>query len=151
MTIATFSIADLTRPLLGKPFAWRGRGPDEYDCWGLVHECLVRTGVPHVPDYPSSEEGAVNAATMLDAMGCGWRKLGGPQPGAVVVLRSAFCGQWHCGFMLTSDLFLHTTEQTQGAVVERISSPLWTRLVVGYYLWEPQTLRPSRIRCPELA
>jgi hypothetical protein len=49
--------------------------------------------------------------------------------------------------MLTADLFLHTTEQTHGAVAERVSSPLWARLVIGYYLLDPQRL--SHIACPE--
>lgn len=38
--------------LIGKPYRLGGRGPFEYDCWGLVVEIYKRLGVS-LPDYPS--------------------------------------------------------------------------------------------------
>ena len=40
------------------------------------------------------------------------------------------------GYLLTRDMFLHTLEQTHGAVVERLSLPLWKHRVVGFYRWK---------------
>jgi len=32
--------------LIGKPFKWNGRGPDAYDCWGLVETVLREMNIP---------------------------------------------------------------------------------------------------------
>jgi hypothetical protein len=42
--------------LIGKPWRLGARGPDAYDCWGLVREVLqrMRPGLP-LPDWASDE------------------------------------------------------------------------------------------------
>lgn len=138
-TPLTLDAVALCCELVGKPFAWHGRGPVEYDCWGLLRECMLRAGVRDIPDYRSCTEGVINATTMLNAMANGWRKLDGPRFGAAVVFRIPCGGHMHVGFMLGRSQFLHTSEQTHGAVVESLR-PLWERLVLGYYIWEPETV-----------
>jgi cell wall-associated NlpC family hydrolase len=135
---------DLACALVGKPFAWHGRGPEAYDCWGLVRQCLLVAGVKDVPDYRSATEGCINAVVMLDAMAHGWHKAARPEPGLVALFRMDLAVGSHVGYLLTADRFLHTTEETGGAVLERLSSPLWSRRVLGYYRWLPQMGR-SRV------
>lgn len=48
--------------LLGLPFADGGRGPDSYDCWGIVREVYRRYGVT-LPDYPISAMDAVKSVS----------------------------------------------------------------------------------------
>jgi cell wall-associated NlpC family hydrolase len=128
---------DLAREFVGKPFAWHGRGPAAYDCWGLVRACLLRAGVCNVPDYRSATEGAANASTILDAMADGWTLLPAAEPGCVVLFRMDRRAGTHVGYMLTRDTFLHVMEETR-AVVERISLPLWKHRVIGFYRWKGQ-------------
>lgn len=52
----------LIRTLLGKPFRWNARGPDAYDCWGLVAHVLDQLGRPYPrsdwfvnPEHPESD------------------------------------------------------------------------------------------------
>lgn len=126
----------LARKFVGKPFRWHGRGPEAYDCWGLVRACLLECGAANVPDYRSATEGAANALTILEAMWRGWRPLRIPEPGAVVVFRMELRAPTHCGFMLTGESFLHVSETTiGGTVVERLH-PLWAGHVKGFYVWE---------------
>ena len=42
--------------LIGKPWRLGARGPDAYDCWGLVREVMqrMRPGLP-LPDWASDE------------------------------------------------------------------------------------------------
>lgn len=37
----------LVKSLIGKPFLWNGRGPEAFDCWGLVEHVLDQRGIPH--------------------------------------------------------------------------------------------------------
>jgi cell wall-associated NlpC family hydrolase len=125
----TFGYQDL----IGKPFRFGGRGPDEYDCWGLVRECLRRQGL-NPPDYPSAELGTVNAATLAQAAPA-WTAVQTPAFGCVVAFRMN-CGMAsHVGIVVGRHQFLHVLEHTH-TCVERLSSPLWRNRITGFYLWE---------------
>jgi cell wall-associated NlpC family hydrolase len=39
--------------LIGAPYAYGARGPDAFDCWGLVLEMRRRLGLPLPPDFAS--------------------------------------------------------------------------------------------------
>ena len=41
--------------LLGKKFKYNGRGPDEYDCYGLVKEIYNRLGI-ELPEFASTDD-----------------------------------------------------------------------------------------------
>lgn len=123
-----FEYADL----LGKPFAWGGRGPACFDCYGLVLCILKRAGL-NPPEYPSSEARMVNAVHIIMAMGK-WKEVATPEPGVAVVFKMNSGLPTHVGVLVGKDQFIHITEKTD-VVVERISSPLWRNRIVGFYSW----------------
>lgn len=43
-------------PLLGKPFKWFARGPDAYDCYGLMIEASRRVGLYIPSDYQTIKD-----------------------------------------------------------------------------------------------
>ena len=51
MAGSTQTLAETVTAMIGKPFVWQGRGPNAYDCWGVVHEILQATGCTDIPDY----------------------------------------------------------------------------------------------------
>lgn len=124
----TFEYADL----IGKPFAWGGRGPACFDCYGLVL-CLLKRAGMNPPDYPSSEHGMINSVHIIFAMGQ-WQEVPFPKAGVAVVFKMNSGRPTHVGVMVSKDQFLHITEKTD-VVVERISSPLWRNRIVGFYSW----------------
>lgn len=73
---------------LGAPFVWGGRGPDGYDCWGLVAVVRERLGQP-VPDwseviYPDAKQaGAILAAK---AETPDWLAVAEMAPGDIIAL-----------------------------------------------------------------
>lgn len=118
--------------LIGKPFAWKGRGPDAFDCYGLMQEIERRNGRT-LPDYESPTVMDQVHACIRDNVSlfrpC---EIG---PGALVLLR---CG-WHnshIGIVLPFDKLLHTWERSGGVTCEQLDP--WRRRIVGSYTYREQ-------------
>lgn len=75
---------------LGLPFKWGARGPEAYDCWGLVATLRARMGQP-VPDdwgVPKCDVGAALAVFARESESQDWQSvpLGQHQPGDIIAL-----------------------------------------------------------------
>jgi len=113
--------------LIGVPFAYGGRGPDQYDCYGLVMECSRRCGIT-LPDFGFADNQAL-VASMMGVTMPQWQDT--PcAPGAIVLLR---VGKWvsHVGYMLDADRMIHTWDKSGGVTVQRIED--WKQRIVGFY------------------
>lgn len=113
--------------LIGKPFSKNGRGPDSYDCYGLVHEMFKRYG-RETPDYLiASHEGMANMARI--ALGIREWKKTESRPGVMVLFR--LTQTLHVGFLLPFGRMIHTWERSGGVCVERFDA--WKQKAIGYY------------------
>ena len=128
--------------LIGVSFAYGGRGPDAYDCYGLVMECHRRLGVT-IPDYrsPSALHDIANA---MNAERYRWKQvatkegadpipMAAMQPGRLLEIRinGLAC---HVGFINRSRKFLHTWEDSGGVVENEIYD--WRSRILGVYEYE---------------
>ena len=113
--------------LIGIPFAWGGRGPDSFDCYGLVRHIHAQHGID-IPDYTSPSDGPRIAALIAGNLHL-WREVSAPKEGVVLLFRVA--GYLHVGYHIGGDRFIHTWEHSGGVVIERVSD--WTNRVIGYY------------------
>jgi cell wall-associated NlpC family hydrolase len=106
--------------LVGKPFQWGARGPDAYDCWGLVTAALQGVGLPVPPDLMKAEDGVKDTTRTLESEIATplWVRQGTPQPGDVVAL-STHRLIHHLG-LWTPWGVLHTLERC-GAVVNQLT------------------------------
>lgn len=113
--------------LIGKPFEWGARGPNSFDCYGLVTEVLRRAG-QEIPDYlhPRVQE---EIAAMVETHSSHWVPCV-EGPGAVVSIRIGRLVS-HVGIVLPYGRLLHCWERSGGVVVERMDE--WKRRIVGYY------------------
>jgi cell wall-associated NlpC family hydrolase len=113
--------------LIGTPFKYGGRGPEAYDCYGLVMELQRRMGI-EIPDYKSPQ----NMGEIASLLACEiprWIEV--PRaPGTVVALR---IGRYvsHVGLMIDNDRMVHTWEQSGGVCVECMYD--WERRVAGFF------------------
>lgn len=112
--------------LIGKKFAYGGRGPDEYDCFGLLMEMHRRCG-QEITDYGSPTEGPAIISIMLDKVQQ-WRKTES-HPGASMLIRLPHT--MHVGFVLPYNKFIHTWERSGGVTVEYMRD--WKHRILGYY------------------
>lgn len=86
--------AVLINRLLGTPFRWNARGPDAYDCWGLVMEVRRAAGlvVPdewgawstNTPDSNSEACGLMEA--QIGRVPATWKRDSSPLEGAIVAM-----------------------------------------------------------------
>jgi cell wall-associated NlpC family hydrolase len=115
--------------LIGAPFERGARGPDRFDCYGLVRFLIERETGQQVPDYESPEDSPrVHALMICSRMF--WRELPAAKPGCVVMFKLGreVC---HVGFVIGDGLFIHAWEKSGGVTVERLSH--WERRIEGFY------------------
>ena len=117
--------------LLGKPFAYHGRGPGAYDCWGLVREICGRGGVV-LPDHASSAEPAEQGAGIQDDAAKYYQKVDYPEPLDVILFQVVPRYVTHCGVYVGYGRFVHITEKTSVAC-EELASLIWVNKIRGFY------------------
>jgi len=116
----------LTRDLIGRPFKYGGRGPDCYDCYGLVREMYRRMG-KEVPDYHSPTTSGEIVAAMLSGRVM-WQEVE-ERPGVVAMMKLA--KSMHVGFLLPHGRMIHVWERSGGVCIEYFS--IWRPRAIGFY------------------
>lgn len=105
--------------LVGLPFKSRGRGPDEYDCFGLVMQIYRRRGIV-IPDLYYGDNAEEHAKLLVQGAQS-WR----PCPvgaGAVCLWRSwSSTAPDHVGVMINQDQYIHATAAFGQVMVTAIS------------------------------
>ena len=125
-------IIDVT-DLVGKPFLHCGRGPDAYDCFGLVLEVLRRVGIawdwPLARAFEQDDIETLNDIIVAAVNSGPWELVEGAPIAAVDVFIMGTDGRWsHVAPMVTDKHCLHITKTSTGA---HLTSPeMLTR--VGY-------------------
>jgi cell wall-associated NlpC family hydrolase len=121
---------------VGKPYAVNGSGPDSFDCWGLVRYVLASEFGVLLPEY-KYDSAAVdpvlsNHHELVHQHLGDYRSLGGPQDGAIVLLR-ADGDRPHVGVCVGVSDVLHVMLNV-GTVLVPLTSPWVRNGISGYYL-----------------
>jgi cell wall-associated NlpC family hydrolase len=118
--------------ILGLPFADGGRGPDEFDCWGLARNIYRRYGLA-LPDYPISAMDADRIGRQMAQDAPQWVEVFKPYPVPCLVVIRLSCGSWanHVGVYIGDGQFIHAYKTT-GVVIDRLKR--WQSLIVGLYV-----------------
>ncbi len=133
--------------LIGKDFKCGGRGPLEYDCYGLAMEIYRRLGI-ELPDFGSSPsvswihhkiieetaEGREHRAEGSTPCPMRFAPCPGPEPFCLVtfMLRPPYTS--HIGVVLEDGVrFMHILRKTE-VTIERLDSQLWERRITGYFV-----------------
>jgi cell wall-associated NlpC family hydrolase len=113
--------------LIGKPFEYGGRGPDFFDCYGLVTEFMRRAG-QRVPDY-ISREAQERIALDMEAARVSWMACE-PGPGAVALIRVGrhVC---HVAIVMPRGKLMHTWARSGGVCIEDLDE--WRHRITGFY------------------
>ncbi|MCB5411323.1 C40 family peptidase [Pseudogemmobacter faecipullorum] len=106
---------------IGIPFRDGGRGPDAYDCWGLLRRIYADQLGVDLPCY--GEISAKDLARIAREMEAGkdrdgWQECG-PEPLAVVLMRSGRGGRRvvHVGAMVDPFKMIHVEDAAATAIV----------------------------------
>lgn len=106
--------------LIGTPFKVNGRGPDYYDCYGLIIEIYKRMGL-YAPDYVYGESAFAHRTMIVEKMETDWEKVTDFTPGNVLVLKEKNSPQ-HVGLIIDQDRFIHASGDREQVCIERLSS-----------------------------
>ncbi|MEO7466715.1 MAG: NlpC/P60 family protein [Sphingobium limneticum] len=137
--------AHWARPYVGMPYVDHGRDAHGCDCWGGVRLVLRDVFGHDLPSYgelyvSGSHQPSVTATvtTGLEEQFCDvtrrdedGRIIPRSSEGDMVILRIG--GRpWHCGILVSDELFLHWPEGMT-ACIERLNSAMWLRRISGFY------------------
>lgn len=121
--------------LIGKPYKAGGRGPANYDCWGICIAAAARAGIelPDI-DVPAGDE--LRGKIISDQKQSNFRRLDAAGPFSIALFRIIDDdGQikWHIGLVLENcRSFLHTTGK-MGANISSLTDPVWRLFLEGFY------------------
>lgn len=109
-----------------------GRGPHEYDCWGLASEIFRRYGV-QLPDYQISCNADERIDEQINSERPNWVRCQGtiPIPALVVIRELGLCD--HVGVYIGNRKFIHIRAKA-GVAIEPIDHPVWKRRIEGFYV-----------------
>lgn len=93
--------------LLNKPYKAHGRGPEAYDCYGLVLECCRRAGTPLRDVWYEKDSVPAEDANDYISAGLNVRRIDRPNAGCLAEME--YNGHLHIGYMIDRDTVLHTT------------------------------------------
>ena len=118
----------LWRDLTGKPFVEGARGPDSYDCFGLLLELFRRRGIV-ILDHSYGADPREREARLLRGL-TSWIPCE-IRPGAGLLFREKGIAG-HVGVALDEDRFLHAAEYI-GQVGIGFLSRGWRSRLIGAY------------------
>lgn len=121
--------------LIGKPYKDGARGPNAFDCWGLVMEVAGRAGIA-LPDIDVPPDNDRRGEIVSEQKKTGFIRLENPDPYCLVLFRiidDAGSIRWHIGVVLGKCLrFIHTTGK-MGVNISFLDDPKWKLHNEGYY------------------
>lgn len=103
--------------LQGKPYRSGAKGPDAFDCSGLVYYVFKQHRVLLPP--PAEEQGRAGYGVDHD----------GTQPGDLVFFKIG--GDFHVGIIISGDKFIHASK-SRGVAMDSVGSTYWRKQLIGY-------------------
>jgi cell wall-associated NlpC family hydrolase len=122
----------LWRDLIGVPFRANGRGPDAYDCYGLLLEIYRRRGIL-VTNWQTPAADMEMERLVTRALGLEWRRVDTPIPGCALLFRDVGLAR-HIGVHLEGDRFIHCSARLGQAAVERLAATRSFLPLLGAYV-----------------
>jgi murein DD-endopeptidase len=127
--------------LLGKRFEYGGRGPDAYDCYGLMIETRKRVGLFMPDQYLSFEALPERDAAFSAGAGSYFVQLPVPKPFCLVTFRIHPRFTTHIGMVLEDCVrFIHILRKMRVGI-ERLDYPHWQKRIAGFWEARPNVAR----------
>ena len=103
--------------VLGKPYKNGAKGPDSFDCSGLVHYVYKRSGI----NVPVSTNGLLKAGYEIPK--------GNVLPGDLVFFKIK--KDLHVGIMLNQREFINASK-SRGVAVDDVDASYWKKSLIGF-------------------
>lgn len=127
------------KDLIGRPYKAGGRGPADYDCWGLCMMIAEKTG-GYLPDLEVPRDNDLRGELVSRQQSSSFKRLDKPAGGCLVLFRIIDDNgliKWHVGTVLPDGRhFIHTTEK-MGVNISALDRQPWKLFVEGFYIYQP--------------
>lgn len=135
-------IPSWARQFIGLKFGDKGRGPEEFDCWGLVRWIYQKQLQIALPDYlmydSVTNDDEVESVIRMGREE-GWEKFEKAKP-LDVVLFNIYGRPLHVGVVINGDQFVHSPED-DFTRIEYYTARHWARRIEGFYRHEAVSSR----------
>jgi cell wall-associated NlpC family hydrolase len=122
--------------LIGKPYKNNGRGPDYFDCYGIVKYIYKNFLGIDLPEYTGySEDWYKNSNVLteqLNIFSSIWYSVDIPKKWDILTFSHGVSNKItnHCGVYLGEDKMIHCYENSP-VVIDRITRPYWNKNMTG--------------------
>ena len=127
--------------LLGKQFGPKARGPNRYDCFGLVKECYKRLGkdlpeLTFLKEMPDFDTGFChNVSPLIEQERKSFIELKKAEPYCIVLFSIIPPFVSHIGMVLEDKKrFIHILPKSSVSI-EKLDSSLWKQRIRGFVKW----------------
>ncbi len=110
-------VVDLSISLIGKPYSPGGKGPDRFDCSGLIHYVYRSVNII----LPLTTERLINVGVEVTRESA--------MPADIVIFKIK--KELHAGIMINRDEFVHASK-SRGVAVDTLRSPYWEKNVLTF-------------------
>ena len=117
------------KDLVGLDYKERGRGPDGYDCWGLICEAYDRIFGFSIPSYADRPDSTGKLARLAHNEQKSWVKVDYPKTGDLILFRGL---PPHVGMSIGRGRMLHMPKD-QKSCIESWREPLWQPRITGFF------------------
>lgn len=124
---------------VGLPWADKGRGPQGYDCWGLLQLVYHRRLAIELPDFSEAYVTAADrdaVAALIAGHRSPWREISAeavrPLDGVVMLEGGSAC---HVGMIAAAGLVLHMVPEGD-SVIEPYTTGKLRRRIAGFFRHE---------------
>lgn len=121
--------------LLSKQFEYGARGPNTFDCYGLVIEVYKRMGIQLKEFVSPDDKGLING--IVEEGKIDFIEIHEPEPYCLVTFKTKGKFADHIGVVMPDrKSFIHCAEKKQVAI-EKLDHLFWKKRIGGYYRYAP--------------
>jgi len=107
--------------LIGTKWVSGGKGPHEFDCWGLAQYWYREQLGIKLPEYPADADKVMEVARTLnkEVKTSAWTELSSPEPNCLVVM-GRNTSITHVGVYLKDGAVLHCSREARRTIIQTL-------------------------------
>jgi len=124
-------VTEWAQNYIGLKYEKLGRGPESYDCWGIIIKVYKDVFGITLPDFLYTADIAGYIETVKNKKEL-FNKIESPETGDIVLMKIK-TAPIHTGIYISPGFVLHGYNEITGIVFDKIAN--WQNQIEGFYRW----------------